>query len=208
MNMLTNKIQFGLLSKAEQELFESAGFTQLSVFIKDEWCDKQSSVFNWEKTYCLKLKEGEWYTFEYCGNDYTCKCIDSDTDFIDLSFDIQEDRKDELCSDEPISECDSFRPATQEEIDIMKPKGYVDVEINWDAIEGYVIPPFDYTGRHLCDLKEHSPIHGWVLNCYKFKNEDSLISRKAFKYNSSMTEIVEKATHARFVKLEEKQNVT
>lgn len=182
MNMLTNKVPFGLLNTKERELFLNAKQENCKRYVLGEWLGfEEPAMFEDDFAHRLKLKEGEWYTLDYCGNIYTMECIFDDTDLIDFAFAIQDDRADELGSDEPLDACDSFRPALPQEIELIQPK--------FKKGDVVVSDEFEY------DLNDKK---GYIL--YRFKNEciededgdkshdaESLISASgAFEFNADV----------------------
>ena len=100
--MLTNKVPFGLLSDEEQELFRSELLSDLIAF--DEKWDpavKFSRIYN-SIAYRLKLKEGKWYYSDDCTKNPQIRQYLGECSFGSYSK--------------------IFRPATQEELDSVKPK--------------------------------------------------------------------------------------
>jgi len=125
MNILTNKVPFGLLSEEEKELFVSAKNHNCEWFNhKGEWtkCELGKNTFCKAHVYRLKLKEGEWYVLENDLGEYLIEFVQ-----VHESKDIEASRfyvdgNNNGAGDFSINEIKSIRPATQEEIESVKPK--------------------------------------------------------------------------------------
>lgn len=117
MNMLTNRVPFGLLTPEEQELFEQAGIENCEVYVlmdsPDEyrWTDDLKNIKCFEDfkalAFRLKPKEGEYYTSRVHGFDKGTHKIDK------AGIENATKLGDSI---------DLFRLSTQEEIDRVKPK--------------------------------------------------------------------------------------
>lgn len=100
MNMLTNKVPHGLLSKEEQEMFEEVGVTGLDMYLEG-WSFACGKICP-SHAYRLNPKVDEWYaTIPSCGGSYTI---------------AQHDGRPVVRSDFM-----EFRPATKEEIESVAP---------------------------------------------------------------------------------------
>lgn len=209
MNMLINKIPFGLLGKKEQQLFLEVNIENMEEYDVSGWlnCSKSDSFLN-GFAYRLRLKEGEWYKID----SYILEYRESRKSF----FNAENNKH---CSVIEAKQHKNLRSATQEEIQSVKPKDtYVDVEIDWNheiGDEG-IFPvihtfPFENYPHKTVQITNY-PIgwmHGsWVLSGYLFddiSNHEQDVGHfhpMTFKKNK----IVKKATHARFVKLEDLNN--
>jgi hypothetical protein len=102
-----------------------------------------------------------------------------------------------------------FRPATQEEIDSVKPQEtFVDIAIEWktgiatiDSKElGYsncdLVKPSEFKDGRRCDGEF---THSWHLTCFKYEN--SRCEPYPIRWNLDGFSLKERATHARFVKV-------
>ncbi len=193
MNMLTNKVPFGLLSEEDQELFVGANCV-LYNFDLNDWVGCSSRYEN--MVYRLKLKESEWYRY----NDDVIQY--KDEKFYNASGSIAYYLNEFMKS---MDKHDFFCPATQEEIDSVKPKEtFVDREITWKSTEANVIPPFNKDNRYdLSDFHIGVPRGGWVLSKYIYASKDlgDNTLDVPILFSNDGTEVEFKATHARFVRV-------
>lgn len=103
MNMLSNKIPFGLLQEKEKDLFRNAGANNCNRWDGSKWGLHLSTSFHTDSAYRLKLRNDEWYTLvpQGGGMNYTFQYNGGKNDFPFMMY---------------------FQPATQDEIDQVKPK--------------------------------------------------------------------------------------
>ena len=199
MNMLTNKVPFGLLSEDEQELFKSVN-DDFQWYNNGKWMSAAWDYYPYPKnpsyakstTYRLKLKEGEFYT--YTAGATCTKMIDSVIeDWITWS--------DQSKSNIECFEC--FRPATQEEIDSVKPKSvtFVDVEIEWVSKMAEIRHPENKKIYNITAKPIGWTLSGWMLSGYVM--EGGYHTNTPIKFQENGTVINERAVSARFVRLEQ-----
>ncbi|MCP4103826.1 MAG: hypothetical protein GY750_20775 [Lentisphaerae bacterium] len=200
MNMLTNRVPFGLLTKEEQELFKTVR-KPMMYNGTGRWSEVRNPSYAQDRIYRLKLKEGEWYYIEYSELIVVLKCVDSKGgDFIEYCFAIP-NRIGWEYKESRLDECDVFRPATQEEIDSVKPQEtFVDCEINWRGEGECAIPKTKHSVVTITSFPIGSIHEDWALSGYIYPNE--IVHECPFNFEEDGTKIHEKATHARFVKVD------
>jgi len=167
--MLTNWLPLAAMTQEEKELF---------VGLSDWYC-LQSEIEHKEPVWAvigskfclhrqssniiprLKLKEGEWYSYKTI-DDPKLKCAKLDGT---LKIGMVKISCGEWSDVEDIDKITLFRPATQEEIDSVKPKEtFVDVEINWDNLN-YETPACDtFSLRNSAIGRIDSD--GWMVDCF------------------------------------------
>ena len=115
MNMLMNKEPYDLMTGERREAFRKLKFVDGEAFYEGGWVCWGDVPSNLKGCVSIKLKPkvGEYYTFNKDGQDYTRK-LNFYRDPI-LNFD-------NLIGDVSAKEFNSFRPATQEEIDSVNPQ--------------------------------------------------------------------------------------
>jgi len=180
MNMLNSKGRiYGLFSAEEDELFQNVNMDNLEVYLVGEW--KQAFNLDVSHAYRLKLKEGEWYTTEVTTRQMTSI-------------------KDKLISWAPnindgvncngahsnIEMFKLFRPATQAEIDSVKPcfNGGDVVVVQWVGNE-----TINRLGEEISDK---------IISYYSmFEKGNIIFDSKGVNFKS-----VSKATNAQIKQLE------
>jgi hypothetical protein len=203
--MLANKVPFGLLSEEEQEMFQVVNLDNLEVYLVGEW--KQAFNLDVSHAYRLKLKAGEWYRCNIIGYAGKTRCVKSVGKDNKIFLEPMVCYDGENCNSVSIkkSEIESIRPATQDEIEAVKPKeSFVDVEINHNLIHDgdlQIDCPMWETRLRLKNIPFDIPYQGYVLSSYVY--EDGSFSRSLNQYENGYTRIKEKATHARFCKVDE-----
>ena len=198
-----------LLDVDEQAMFRNVGFDNLEVrSLSAEWVDAMG-LFD-ECTYRLKLKEGEWYFKENEeADEYLIKinsfCSDGSFSFyISNTKPFDKDLNGRTFKSN-IADVDAkiFRPATKEEIEAVKPKEtFVDVEVKWTSGMVEAKHPENKKIYNISAKPVGWTLSGWALSCYIHKYKGRQIDNYPILWNSDGTEIVNKATHARFVKIE------
>ena len=211
MNALTNKIPFGLLSENEKMLFIQAGRGNLMFYDPNESnCGDSSGLDKgWhicainnddlldEMTYRLKLVDGKWYTERHIHEYYTTYLYKDGTFYLNGT----KETGNTIGSG---SGYEAFRPATQKEIERVKPKDYIDVELDWRPYGEPTVKHPNDAHWTLNALGIGCPVKGWALAGYKFKESGDVIKDRPVKFNkgTDRTSIRSKATHARFIKME------
>jgi hypothetical protein len=189
--MLTNRVQLCLLNKTEIELFEACEGSSIEWYDygTGRWTQSLCDIRNGELTYRLKLKEGEWYKY----GSTIVNLKSNNLFFPNGSLHV---------STSNISDTLDFRPATQEEIDSVKPKErHVDVEIDWGDGDPCVknnISKVNMRGWSIGDQISHL---GYLSTYYRVQDGEEIWMKEAIEFTYDYTRVLEKATHARFVKL-------
>lgn len=190
MNMLTNKIPFGLLSDEEQGMFIDCECQRYNFELH---CFVDCSSRYGQNVYRLKLKEGEWYRrYDNKANQEIIPYKKND-DILDWTGALH------------------VYPATQEEVDRAKPKEtFVDVEIDWKSVSAcfgpYCMSPWNSTEENISVSPVGQIFRGWALSKYLFDDQSKGKNAKfsdetPIIFNNDGTKIAIKATHARFVKI-------
>ena len=199
MNMLMNRIPFGLLSNDEMNNYSGVNTDSLLVYRGNRWDNKEQSHYSEESVYRLKLKEGEWYKIEWMNHIFILKCVDSKGgDFIEECFAIPKVVYDWQYSESMMRDCDVFCLATQEEIDSVKPKdeGFVDVEIEWPCGS---IAFSEWGNGDITSSTIGHTMNGWALSGYSYRGV--AFDDKPINFEEDGKTIQSKATHARFVRV-------
>ena len=199
MNMLANKIPFGLLSEDDKELFRKYISSCYVLQVNGGFCAFLSGAsINQTHTFRIKLKESEWYKVsdnrkanpvivQYTPDSKVDGCFENGT------------KSDSFYGKDEIT---AIRPATQAEIDSVKPEeSFVDVKLNYsngmiesnhpklDKIYNISAKPIGWT------------LSGWVLSGYVFDNV-ACPTKSPIMFNADGADkIYGKATHARFCKV-------
>ena len=193
MNMLKNRVVFGLLTESEKKFFTN---------ISKKLCDRYDDAFeDWfecndggycsSSAYRLRLIKGNWYTYKRFHNQGSRTFQCTEKSITDAYYD----------------HCLSFRPATQDEIDAeiekQKPNKpeYIDYDITWTRALAQI------------DIDKHSYIinnkaigtcilDDYVLAGYLFDGESFQVHNQPVKFNSFRSKIESKATKARLVRVD------
>jgi hypothetical protein len=204
--MLANKVPFGLLSENDKELFRKYISSCYVLQVNGGFCAFLSGAsINQTHTFRIKLKEGEWYRCNIIGYAGKTRCVKSVGNNNKIFLEPMVCYDGENCNSVSIkkSEIESIRPATQDEIEAVKPKeSFVDVEINHNLIHDgdlQIDCPMWETRLRLKNIPFDIPYQGYVLSSYVY--EDGSFSRSLNQYENGYTRIKEKATHARFCKV-------
>ena len=222
MNMLTNKIAFGLLSDEKRNMFRDAGIKDCAFCVGfNTECDDiwdhhalpsntdipgtSSEGFLYKLIDRLKPKEDKWY-FLKNRESYLVqlkKVLDNG------DIEVKKHKKEAFGMENHnvfyAEHITAFRPATKEEIERNKPKekDYIDIKLNWDE-DGCYIEHESEIGYLRCS--EYPICHtteGWVMIGYVFKDlpggEDGCAHFHPMTFKDN--KIIRKATHARFVRM-------
>jgi len=204
MNMLTNRVQSCLWNAHEIKSFNRVGKQNCEYLSSSTtWITQKSTIgtFRGDGVYRLELKIGGWYTYRYSNGDnkHTMMFVGfghSECPVFDVNG-VEIGRP-------QIEEYSMFRPATQEEIDSVKPTPkFIDVGIEWEDEVYAKVNGWDSIGNSFEEINRH-PIgfhcgDGWILSCYV---HDGFTYPKSspILFDEVGMSIKSKATHARFVK--------
>jgi hypothetical protein len=197
MNMLTNKVQFGLLSEEEQELFRNTGKESLQVWSggSSKWVDCiADSWYQSNSVYRLAPKEEEWYR----ADDYLIQI--EEVKEHGIQYRSYPGRGDHFCGYKAYNSLwTNFRPATLEEVKAVKPKEtYVDLPIEW--IDHHHSVKHEGSSHYLKGLGIGDYVsHSGYLSGFVFEG-DCIVRRAPIKFTGDKKKLLAKATHARFVK--------